>query len=177
MGTIFERYRDRKDLELNKKENMIIKDVKEDIQQKYHVTKPLPNAFRIFKPLTCEWRKEFSFQGGYCWGSHIPGVDIILLTRCKNTKAFYELVFHELLEWLFNGDNANVITEERKYIQEKFSIKLANREWSPLEDEIIQTLYPSEKERLENTFRNAPEAFKREWRELRPRAEELGLHT
>jgi hypothetical protein len=176
MGSIFEHYRNRKDLEPTKEENQIIEEVKEYIKQKYHPMKPIPSTFRVFKPLTSDWKNVFLFNRGYCWGTHIPNIDIILLTRCKNTKAFYELVFHELLEWLFNGDNAKVITEERKYIQEKFSIKL-NREWSPLEDEIIQTLYPSEKERLENTFRNVPEAFRRKWRELRQRAEELGLHT
>jgi hypothetical protein len=175
MGSIFERYRDRKDLEPTKEENRIIEEVKEYIKQKYHPVKPLPNTFRIFKPLTSDWKKEFSFNKGYCWGSHIPDVDIILLTKCRNTLAFYEVVFHELFEWLFNRNNTKIISEERKYLEEKFRIKLGNREWSPLEDEIIQTLYPLEKDRLRNTFANMPEPFRRTRRELEQRAKELGL--
>jgi hypothetical protein len=75
------------------------------------------------------------------------------LTQCKDCRAFYELVFHEVCECLFNRIHGNIITEpheiiipeQRKYIEEKFGTKLGCREWSPLEDEMIKTFYFSKK--------------------------------
>jgi hypothetical protein len=171
MGSIF----NRKDLELTKEENQIIEEVKEYIKREYP-RKPKDNIkFEVFKPLTQKWQKV---NGKCTWGQNIAksnGSFLILLTRCRDRKAFYEVVFHELYELLFNGTHEEVVPEQRKYLEEKFSIKLGYREWSPLDDEIIQTLYPSEKERLKNTFANMLEPFRRTWQEIEQRAKELGL--
>jgi hypothetical protein len=173
-GSFLSIYRNRKDLEPTNEERHIIKKVIEYIKQEYNLKRPMPLiTFRVFEPLTAKWKEALNYN----WGSNAVGSDIILLTRCRDTKAFYEVVFHELYEWLTNQNHDDVILEERKYIEKKFDTKLGDREWSPLQDEMIRSLYPSETEHLEEILANQSESgrFNRKPAEIEQRAKELGL--
>lgn len=103
------------------------------------------------------------------------GVFFIGLTKCLDIKAFYELVFHEIYELLVDTKwegHEKVVPEERHYIEEKFGMTIEN--WAPLEDEIINTLYPLYKKELKHTLGNCGE-FSRTWEEIQERAKKLGL--
>jgi hypothetical protein len=61
---------------------------------------------------------------------------------------------------------------ERRYIEEKFGIKLDK--WLPLQDEIIRALYCVDKKMLEDSLKNCGEQS-RTMQEIEQRARELGL--
>jgi len=61
---------------------------------------------------------------------------------------------------------------ERRYIEEKFEIKLDK--WFPLQDEMIRTLYHVDKKMLEDSLKNCGEQS-RTIDEIEQRAKELGL--
>lgn len=65
-----------------------------------------------------------------------------------------------------------IFPKERRYIEEKFAIKLDK--WLPLQDEIIRTLYPVDKVMLENSLKNCGEQA-RTIEEIEQRAKELGF--
>jgi hypothetical protein len=168
-------------VEFNNEEIKIINEVIENIKEKYGKETVKLDEFEIFNPLTPEWKTNFQHGCGYVWGCNGSRVHfenpcrsggLIWLTRCKDTKAFYELVFHEVFEYLIDGGHERVIPEERNYIEEKFGVKLDK--WAPLEDEMIRTLYPVDKKMLEESFKDCGE-FSRTCGEIQERAKKLGV--
>jgi len=156
-------------LEPNKEENKIIDEVEEYIKKRYFKHKPV--KFEVFEPLTPEWKKEFKYPlGGYAWGDNWSKL-LIHLTRCRDRKAFYELVFHEVYR-LLTPEGEKIIPKERRYIEKKFGVKLDK--WLPLEDEIIRTLYNVDKKILEDSFKNRGEQS-RTIEEIEQRAREIAL--
>ena len=157
-------------MEPNKEENEIIGEVKEYIRKRYFKQKPV--KFEVFEPLTPEWKSEFKYPlGGYAWGDNWSNL-VIHLTRCQDKKAFYELVFREVYRLNTPEGNKKKFPKEKHYIETKFGVKLDK--WLPLEDEIIRTLYYTDKKILEDSFRNCGEQT-RTMLEIEQRARELGL--
>jgi hypothetical protein len=165
----------------NVKELAIINDVMNEIKLKYGKGPISLKEFEIFEPLSPKWKTNFIHLGGCVWGSNGSNVHFenpirlgghIWLTRCDDEKAFYELVFHEIYEYLVGGGHEKIIPEEKRYIEKKFCLSLSD--WKPLEDEIIRTLYAKDKMLLENAFNNCGE-FSRTWQQIEQRAKELGL--
>lgn len=156
-------------MEPNNEEKKIIAEVEEDIRRRFFKHKPI--KFEVFEPLTLEWKNEFKYPlGGYAWGDNWSN-EIIHLTRCQDIMAFYELVFHEIYR-LLNPEGMKFFSKERYYVQEKFGIKYDK--WSPLEDEILKTLYHVDKKILEESFNNRRERSKT-MQEIEQRAKELRL--
>jgi hypothetical protein len=157
-------------LDPNEEENEIIDEVKEYIKKRYFKEKPV--KFEVFEPLTPEWKSEFKYPlGGYAWGDNWSN-QLIHLTRCRDRKAFYELVFHEVYRLNTPEGHETIFPKERHYIEEKFGVKLDK--WLPLQDEIIRTLYCADKKILEDSFKNCGEQS-RTMQEIEQRARELGL--
>jgi hypothetical protein len=157
-------------LEPNREEKKIINEVKEHIRKRYFKQEPV--KFEVFEPLTPEWKSEFKYPfGGYAWGDNWSN-QIIHLTRCKDRKAFYELVFHEVYRLNTPEGHEEIFPIERRYIEEKFGVKLDK--WLPIQDEIIRTLYSVDKNVLENSLKGCGEES-RTSEEIQQRAIELGL--
>ena len=157
-------------LEPNNEENKIINEVTEHIKKRYFKNKPV--KFEVFEPLTADWKNKFKYPlGGYAWGDNWSN-QIIHLTRCQDRKAFYELVFHEIYRLSMSESSEEIFPRERRYIEEKFEIKLDK--WLPLQDEMIRTLYHADKKMLEDSLKNCGEQS-RTIDEIEQRAKELGL--
>jgi hypothetical protein len=163
----------------NTKEIEIINEVMEYVKEKFGKETIKLEEFEVFEPLTSEWKSNFK---NCAWGSNgvrihynenpIRSGGLIWLTRCKDTKAFYELVFHEVYELLIGGGHEKIIPEEKHYIEEKFGEKLG--EWLLVQDEIIRTLYPFDKKNLADSFKNCGEQSK-SWQQIKERAKKLGF--
>jgi len=163
----------------NSKEIEIINEVMDYIKEKFNKETIKLEEFEVFEPLTSEWKNNFK---NYAWGSNglrihynenpIRLGGLIWLTRCKDTRAFYELVFHEVYELLIGGGHEKIFPEERRYIEEKFGEKIG--EWLLVQDEIIRTLYPFDKKNLEYAFKNCGELSK-SWQQIKERAKKLGF--
>ena len=163
----------------NDKETEIINEVMDYVKEKYCKKTLRLEEFEVFEPLSPEWKINFD---NYAWGCNgmrihynenpIRKGGLIWLTRCKDTKAFHELVFHEVYELLTGDEHVKVIPEEKRYVEEKFGEKLG--EWLLVQDEIIRTLFPCDKRSLANSFKNCGEQSK-SWRQIKRRAKQLGL--
>jgi hypothetical protein len=163
----------------NNKEIQIINEIMEYMKEKFGKETIVLLEFEVFEPLTPEWKSNFK---NYAWGSNgvrihfnespVRFVGLIRLTRCKDTRAFYELVFHEIYELRIGGGHEKIIPEEKHYIEERFGEKLG--EWLLVQDEIIRTLYPFDKKNLAYSFKNCGEQSKT-WQQIKARAKELGL--
>ena len=163
----------------NTKESEIIVEVMDYIKEKFSKGPIELEEFEVFEPLSSEWKSNFT---NYAWGSNgvrihydenpVRSGGLIWLTRCKDTKAFYELVFHEVYELLIGGEHEKIISEERRYIEEKFGEKLDD--WLLVQDEIIRTLYLFDKNGLAESFKNCGEQSK-SWRQIKKRAKKLGF--
>jgi len=163
----------------NSKEIQIINEVMGYIKEKFCKETIKLEEFEVFEPLSSVWKSNFE---NFAWGSNglrihynekpIRKGGLIWLTRCQDTKAFYELVFHEVYELLIGGEHEKIITEEKHYIEEKFGEKLS--EWLLVQDEIVRTLYPLGKKSLMESFKNCGEQSK-SWRQIKERAKKLGF--
>ncbi len=161
---------ERKGLVPNNEETKIIDEVVAYIKKKYG--KYATIKFEVFEPLTPEWKSKFKHPlGGYAWGDNWTNFHINL-TRCKDKKAFSELVFHEIYENIVHAGHEIVVPEERRYIEEELKVKLDK--WEPLQDEMIRTLYYVDKKMLEDSFKNCGEQSKTP-QEINQRAKELGF--
>ncbi len=165
----------------NNDEIKIIVEVMEYIKEKYNKKTIKLEEFEVFEPLTPAWKTNFE---NYAWGGNglrihynenpIRRGGLIWLTRCKDSKAFHELVFHEVYELLTGDCHEKIIPEEKRYIEEKFGEELG--EWLLVQDEIIRTLYPVDKKNLAGSFKNCGDQSK-SWRQINQRAKELGLYS
>lgn len=161
------------------KEIEIINETMEYIKEKFGKETVKLEEFEVFEPLSSEWKCNFK---NYAWGSNgvrihfnedpIRFGGLIWLTRCEDTRAFHELVFHEVYELLIGGGHEKIIQKERTYVEEKFGEKLG--EWLLVQDEIIRTLYPVDKKNLAYAFKNCGEQSK-SWPQIKERVKELGL--
>ena len=165
----------------NTKEIEIINEILEYVKGKFGKDPIKLEEFEVFEPLSPVWRCNFK---NYAWGSN--GVRIhygedptrfgglIWLTRCTDTRAFYELVFHEVYELLVGGGHEKIVPEEIRYIEEKFGEKLSD--WLLVQDEIIRTLYPVDKKNLVYSFKNCGE-YSKSWKQIKERAKELSPYS